>query len=367
VLSANYIFLQPKTPFGQHHFAGANTFILNMLKGHIDTLQLTATTAQFDSTIARTERMLRQHSLLIGTSIPLRTPDTAFIDVKLTNLAGHKFPSGYPSRRAWVQLVVTNSSNDTIYDNGEVNAQDEIVGQDPLWEPHHDVITAPDQVQIYEMVIGDVNGDTTTVLERGMAPLKDNRLAPAGFTVGNVSYDTTQVVGVPASDIDFNHDADGVEGSGSDVVHYHVAMGGETGLIHIAVKVWYQSAPPRYVKDMFAYSGPEIDLFKGMYQAADNSPVLVRTDTLSDMSTGIDNVRELGLRIYPDPVRDGLLSITGIDARVIGITVYDAGGRKVADRAGDEERWSVRLPGTGTFLVVVRTKERSFVKRVVSI
>jgi hypothetical protein len=85
------------------------------------------------------------------------------------------------------------------------------------------------------------------------------------------------------------------------------------------------------------------------------------------MSTGIDNVRELGLRIYPDPVRDGLLSITGIDARVIGITVYDAGGRKVADRAGDEERWSVRLPGTGTFLVVVRTKERSFVKRVVSI
>lgn len=367
VLSANYIFLQPKTPFAQHHFAGANTFILDMLKGHIDTLQLTATTTQFDSTIARTQRMLRQHSLLIETTIPLRTPDTAFIDVKLTNLAGHKFPSGYPSRRAWVQLVVTNSTNDTIYDNGAVNAQDEIVGQDPGWEPHHNVITASDQVQIYEMVIGDVNGDTTTVLERGKAPLKDNRLAPAGFSVENVSYDTTQIVDVPASDIDFNHDADGVEGSGSDVVHYHVATGGYAGLIHISVTVWYQSAPPRYVKDMFAYSSPEIDLFKSMYQAADNSPVLVKTDTLSDMTTGIDDLRELGLRIFPNPVRDAHLSITGIDARVLGITVYDAGGRKVAEHLGNVDRWSVRLPGAGTYVVVIRTKDRSFVKRVVSI
>ena len=68
VISANYIFLQPKTPFGRHEFAGANTFVLNMLKQHGDTLVVTATNAQFDSTIARTEVMLRQRSLLLQTT-----------------------------------------------------------------------------------------------------------------------------------------------------------------------------------------------------------------------------------------------------------------------------------------------------------
>jgi hypothetical protein len=367
VLSANYIFLQPKTPFGQHHFAGANTFMLNMLKGHVDTLQLTATPTQFDSTIARTGRMLRQHTLLIGTSMAARDADTAFIDVKLTNLAGHKFPSGYPTRRAWIQLVVINAAGDTLYNNGASDGNFEIVGQDATWEPHHDVVTSPDQVQIYEMVMGDVNGDTTTVLGRAKAPLKDDRLVPAGFSMAHFAYDTTQIVGVPGSDIDFNRDEDGIEGSGTDVVHYHVPVNGETGALEIHATVWYQSVPPRSVNEMFSHSSPEIDLFKGMFQAADNSPVLVRTDSLSDLSSGIDDLHELGLRVFPDPVRDGLLKITGIDARVLSIALYDVNGRKLAERTGNADRWTMRLPGAGTYVVVVHTAERNFVERVVSL
>jgi hypothetical protein len=48
-------------------------------------------------------------------------------------------------------------------------------------EPHYQIINRPDQAQIYEMVMGDVNGQFTTVLMRGYAPLKDNRLPPIGF------------------------------------------------------------------------------------------------------------------------------------------------------------------------------------------
>ena len=169
-----------------------------------------------------------------------------------------------------------------------------------------------------------------------------------------------------ASDIDFNHEA-GVEGSGSDVVHYHVPMGGHIGLINITAKVWYQSAPPRYMQDMFGYTSPEIDLFKGMYQAADNTPVLVSTVTQTDMTVGVDDLRELGVHVFPNPTRDGLLNITGIDGRITSIDVYDAGGRRVAQRVSDADRsWSTRLPGKGTYIVVIRTAERSFVERVVS-
>ncbi|MBK9422399.1 MAG: T9SS type A sorting domain-containing protein [Flavobacteriales bacterium] len=367
VLSANYIFLQPKTPFGQHHFAGANLFMLNMLKDNGDTLKVTATDAQFDSTIERTNRMLRQHTLLIETTVANRTADTAFVNVKLNNLAGHKFPSGYPSRRAWVELIVTDDNGDTLYHNGGVGSNGEIIGIDPLWEPHHDQITSPDQVQIYEMVMGDVNGDVTTVLERAKDPLKDNRLAPSGFSSTHPTYDTTRIVGTAFTDPDFNHE-NGMEGSGTDVVHYHVPVNGITGGLHIRANVWYQSAPPRSVADMFTYSGPEIDLFQNLYNTQGNAPFLVRSNAIVDLSSGIDDLRELGVRMFPNPVRDGILTITGMDARVLGVEVYDASGRKVSElKGGNRATWQLRLPSNGTYVVVIRTAARNFVERVVAL
>jgi len=45
------------------------------------------------------------------------------------------------------------------------------------------------------MVMADVNGDRTTVLERAASKLKDNRLAPAGFSTTHYTYDTTNQTG----------------------------------------------------------------------------------------------------------------------------------------------------------------------------
>ena len=116
------------------------------------------------------------------------------------------------------------------------------------------------------------------------------------------------------------------------------------------------------------HTSPEIDLFQGMFQAADNTPILVRAATQTDMTVGIDDLRELGVHVFPNPVRNGMLNISGIDARVTGIEVYDAGGRKVAERKGASDRnWVTRLPGNGTYIVVIRTAKRSFVERVVSL
>jgi hypothetical protein len=84
--------------------------MLNLLKHNITALELTANEVQFDSTIARTERMLQQQSILLETTVMDRTTETATIDVKLTNLAGHKFPSGYPARRAFIELHVQDEN-----------------------------------------------------------------------------------------------------------------------------------------------------------------------------------------------------------------------------------------------------------------
>jgi hypothetical protein len=368
VISANYIFLEPRTPFGLHEMVGANSFMLELMKNNSAELELTASTVQFDSTIARTNRMLQQNTLLLETSVTERDLDTAFIAVKLINLAGHKFPSGYPARRAFVELLVLKADEDTVFRSGGWNSEFEVIGHDADWEPHYDIIRQPDQAQIYEMVMGDVNGDKTTVLERAMFPLKDNRLTPLGFTTTHPSYDTTLIAGVPPSDTNFNRDAMGVEGSGTDIINYHVAMDGYDGLIRIKARVWYQSSPPRWMEEMFAYNTPEIDQFRDMFEAADNTPILVKEMEITDLTVAIDDIHELGIRIFPNPVRDGVLRIEGLGARVTGVEVFDLRGALVATWSPNGKReWQVRLPSTSaTYVVVVRTPERNFVQRVVA-
>lgn len=367
VVSALYDFLTPRTPFGKHHLVGANVFMLNLLKHNNTALELTANQTHFDSTISRTQRMLQQQSLLMETSVMDRTAETAYIDVKLTNLAGHKFPSGYPARRAFIELHVQGEGGNTIFRSGNWDSSYEVVGHDADWEPHHDVITSESQAQIYEMVMGDVNGNKTTVLERAKFPLKDNRLTPLGFSTSHISYDTTLIAGVPGSDIDFNRYTNGTEGSGTDITHYQVPMDGYTGAITITARVWYQSAPPRWMEEMFEFNTPAINTFRDMYEAEDGSPTLVKESVLVDTSLEIDNLAEAGIRIFPNPVRDGLLRIEGIGAKVKEVSVLDMRGAQVAVlRPNGERSWTVRLPDSpGTYLVVIEVAGKRFVERVV--
>ncbi|HRH38375.1 MAG TPA: T9SS type A sorting domain-containing protein, partial [Flavobacteriales bacterium] len=333
----------------------------------IDPLGLTASSTQFDSTIARTERMLRDRSLLMDTRIPTRTNDTAFIEVELVNLAGHKFPSGYPSRRAFVELVVTDAQGDTLFRSGGWNATYEVIGHDADIEAHHDVITQEGDAQIYEMVMGDVNDDKTTVLLRAKGPLKDNRIPPLGFSSAHFAYDTTIVAGVGPADIDFNKDELGAEGAGSDVIHYHVPVSGYTGYLRAEAHVWYQSAPPRWMAEMFEHNGAEIDNFRSMYEQADGSPVLVKTASAVDLGVDVEDLKELGIRVFPNPVRDGVLRVEGITDRVRMVEVLDMRGALVAQhRANATANWTCTLPRSGaTYLLVLHTEHQRIVQRVV--
>ena len=372
VISALYDFLASeeylRTPYGKHDLVGGNTFMLKLLKENRMDLLLTANATHFDSTIARTTRQLQNSTLLLENTVVSRTVDTAFVEVKLTNLAGHKFPSGYPARRAFVELVVENADGDTLFRSGGWDPEFEVIGHDAEWEPHHDVIRNEDQAQIYEMVMADVAGNKTTVLERAKESLKDNRLAPLGFTTTHASYDTMLVAGVPGSDLDFNRTDGGAEGSGTDKVHYHVPMGGYIGAITIRSHVWYQSAPPRWMEEMFSVSTPEIDAFRTMYFAADGTPVLIRSAQITDVSTGVDRASELGVRIFPNPVNNGSLTLEGLSARVSLIEVFDVRGALVA-RSINTGTGSLRmrLPnGAGTYMIVIHAEGRRFVERVVA-
>jgi hypothetical protein len=123
------------------------------------------------------------------------------------------------------------------------------------------------------------------------------------------------------------------------------------------------------MEEMFAFNSAEIDLFRNKYLAADNTPFLVQEDTLSDLSVGVDDLGELGVRIAPNPVMDGVLNVVGLDDRITGADVYDMAGKLIAQRgASGDRQWRVTLPpGRGTYLVAIHTRERTFVQRVVSL
>lgn len=366
VISANYQFLSPKSPFGLHELAGANVSMLKLMKNNRTALGIEATAENFDSTIAATLRMLQHKTLDLHLQTGILNGDSVDFQVHLANKAGHKFPSGYPARRAWIEFKVENEAGDLLFHSGGINPDFSLSDEDANFEPHYDWINAPGQVQIYELVPGDVNGHFTNVLERGKVGLKDNRLTPQGFRIDDPVYDTTQVIGPALNDPNFNHHSDGTEGSGSDIVHYRIPTNGYAGRLKVTAKVWYQSLPPKWMMPMFAYSSPEIDAFKAMFDAADQSPVLVAEQVLdSVMVTSVSVLHadnQSFAQITPSLSGDGKVNIhLSGDVQLRRVQVWDSTGKLVWDQAS-RELW---LPADrGIYFVAIETSRGRVVKKV---
>lgn len=370
-IAVGYLGLEGRAPFNQHTFAGANRFMVQLIKDNKQAIGYNAQDSLFDETIRNITQMLRTKTVQLQTSTELIADDTAYIAVKLTNLAGHKFPSGYPARRAFVQMIVKSDAGDTLFASGKYNQAGEVIDRDLPYEPHYDIITSQDQVQMYELIMGDVNGDRTTMLERAAYSLKDNRLTPKGFTTAHSVYDTVQIVGVSAADTDFNRDGP-VEGTGSDVVHYHIPLNGYRGYIHVYTKVYYQSVPPDWLTEMFSLSATEIDFFKSMYMAADKSPDLVATDSLKDIliSLNAGSVKsEQDILVAPNPTSDFRISILTGNQVVLELSIIDLNGKIV--RANNMNnipgKVEVDLPGKGVYMLKIRTAKGVYYRKVLSI
>lgn len=362
VIAANYLILTPRTPYGKHDLAGANSFMLKLMKEHRDQLDIRAGDVHFDAAIANTLTNLQQNSLTATLQFEGLVEDSAVFSLRLRNLVGHKFPSGYPTRRAFVEFVVTNQLGDTVFSSGIMDANYELPTENSTYEPHYDLITNPDQVQIYEMVMGNVNGQVTNVLERAYQPLKDNRLVPIGFTTSHAVYDTTAIVGNASSDPDFNFD--GFEGSGTDDVHFHVKLSENEDSLNAFATVYYQSIPRKTVADMFDISTPQIDTFEVMYNSADHTPVLVASDSLTAIPVlmSLEDVELSRMEIRPNP-SDGWIWFNNLPKqKSVAVSIYSTQGQLL--RSTDPHNGKgVQLPqASGIYLVAVRlgSAERVF-------
>ena len=107
-------------------------------------------------------------------------------EVGVHNLTGHKFPTGYPARRAWLHVRVLDDDGGPLFESGALSSDGAIVGNDNdadprAFEAHYETIDRDDQVEIYESILGDADSRPTTGLLSAVKYLKDNRLLPRGF------------------------------------------------------------------------------------------------------------------------------------------------------------------------------------------
>ena len=368
VISANYLFLEGRSPFGLHEMAGANTFMLQLMKEHRAELGIDASPEDFDATIEATYKMLQNKSLSSNLEWMGVQEDTAYFQLQLTNRAGHKLPSGYPSRRLFIEFIATTEAGDTLFHSGRFNENYELIDEDAGVEPHYAVINRPDQVQIYEMAAGDDTGGFTVVLEHADRMLKDNRLPPRGFSTADEVYDTTRIVGRALTDENFNYD-NGEEGSGGDILEFHIPTLGYEGRVQVTARAYYHSLPPRWLAPILAESTPEIDTFRQMFNSMDNAPVLIAELSLADIEfpsvSSASDVIAAQIKVFPNPVRSERVEIrAGAGIAIQHLSLFDAKGRKIQSWGPGTQQ--IQLPvQPGLYFLHLHTSRGLITKRLI--
>jgi hypothetical protein len=264
---------EPRDGLSRHTFIGGNFLMLRMLNLNRGTLGVTALPAELDGAAAATVRQLQSTtaSISIG-DVTLRESRIRF-DVAVRNRTGHKLPTGYPSRRAWLHVTVRDGQGRALFESGAVDGRGAIAGndqdRDPLRvEPHYDRIDAAEQVQIYESVMVDAAGAPTTGLLRGVRFVKDNRLLPDGFDKRVADADIA-VLGQALDDETF--------GAGGDRVTYDVDVSGTAaGSFVVDVELRYQPIAFRWARNLSGYDAAETRRFVSYYeQMASESSVVI--------------------------------------------------------------------------------------------
>jgi hypothetical protein len=271
--------------FARHGFQGANFFMLGMLERYRTELEVAALPQELSLSRQRTLELLRTAAATVSIARAELREDRLEAEVAVTNTAGHKLPTAYPSRRAWLRFVVRDAAGRLLFSSGELRPDGSIEGndndRDPLaFEPHHQIIETRDDVQIYESIMVDGRGRVTTGLLSAVRYAKDNRLLPRGFDKASAAQDYA-VQGDAQGDPDFL-------GGGDRVVYRARLPAGAAGPFRVEVALLYQPIAFRWAHNLEPYSSArEPARFVGYYQSMSSASAA----TLAAATTTVAAVR----------------------------------------------------------------------------
>lgn len=269
-----------RSPFGRHLFVGGNVLVPALLRDHAEELGVTAPREALEATLAATRAQLAR-SARVTIEEARRTEEGLAFAVRVENRAGHKLPTGHPSRRAWLRVHVRGEDGSALLASGRTDARGRILGADgePLPSeraggphvPHRDLVRSADELASFEAVMADARGAPTFLLSRAARWLVDDRLLPAGWTQAGPFAERTAPVGL-AGDVDFV--------GGSDRVRFELALEAR-GPLSVEVELVYQPLGARYEAELLAHPTPEVERLARLLEGAEREPVVLAADRAS--------------------------------------------------------------------------------------
>ena len=272
----DYPFLSSRAPFGRHILVGGNTLLPEIFRDNAQALGVLAPAAAFNATIAAAKNQLQKRTAKLSIQGLTRVGSDLQFRVRVENLAGHKFPSAYPSRRAWLKVRVLDKDNQQVFLSGGYDGIGRILGAGgkvlpeekaggPFF-PHRDSIQSSGQVQVWESLMGDDQNKLTFTLLRGAKYLKDNRILPKGWKPNHPDAPLTRPIGI-GSDANFV--------GGQDEVSFKLSAPSASGPYKIEVSLLYQTLGNRFAEELFQVQTPEVAAFKSYWSKASRVPVIV--------------------------------------------------------------------------------------------
>lgn len=275
------VFGEPRPGFSRHTFVGGNFFMQRLLNRYRADLGIPALPEDMDSAANRTIAHLQSEASKLSIKRLEIHNGRAGIEISIENLGGHKLPTAYPSRRVWLHVTVRDRNTKMLFESGALKPDGSIQGNDndddaSRVEPHFSEITRPDQVQIYEAVMGDPAGKPTTGLLTALQFVKDNRLLPRGFDKGTADKDIA-VHGEAETDPDFT--------AGGDTARYSVEVSAGQGPFQVDAELWYQPIAYRWAMNLKQYDAMEPKRFVGYYEGtAPGSGMILARDSAKSKS-----------------------------------------------------------------------------------
>jgi mono/diheme cytochrome c family protein len=268
--------------YARHELLGLNVFLLEMFNQFNDILgvrkndYMSGSRSGLADTIDNAVQQGREETAsleVLSTSI---NADRLTTDLRVTNLTGHRLPSGVGFRRLFIEFLVLENRDgreNVVWASGRtnrlgiiVNGKGETLPSEFLteykdgkktrqhYQEHYQKIRSEGEVQIYEELVTDAGGRFTTSFIHRDNDVKDNRLLPKGWT--NKGPDSS----IPQEYIEatFPHgtaarDPQYLDGSGTDLITYEVVLprGVDTANLIVQATLFYQSIPPYYLDMRF--------------------------------------------------------------------------------------------------------------------
>lgn len=289
-----------------HQFAGGNAWVPRVLRDEYPALA--SREESYDATIAWALDMLQNRSAEVDLATPGFVPPAGelAVGVEVTNLTGHKLPTGYfEGRRMWIQVEVRDGAGGLVFESGAYDPVTGALADDPQLKVYHREAGIWDHHGTGECDTVDALGDPMFHFVLNDCVAVDNRIPPAGFTGGadpevrpvGYSYPETS----PGSGVLVHWDLTG----------YTLAVPpGTPSPLTVTARLYYQTTTDEYVgflRDQALTHGFPDDCLP---RASGTTPPMSRGEILHDMWTRYERAPPvlMGSETVAVPVVDAIFA-----------------------------------------------------------